>query len=236
MNSICTKHKLCSQVAPALKEVAPRPRLHLAGGCGRQTATRLSIVEHDIAKGICLSTVCRATKEAAGTQPTPAAVAEPTVEEVMNPDPIVLSVDMPIKEAVRLLLDKDVSGAPVVDKEHRLVGILSESDLIWKGAGAPQDHFIIPPVFIGFADAFVFLRDNKQFEDEVHKILAKTVGEAMTANPASVSPGTSMSDAATLMLSKKVNRLPVVENGKVVGVITRHDILRGMYASHNPLL
>lgn len=44
-----------------------------------------------------------------------------------------------------------------------------------QGAGAPQDHFVIPPIFIGFADAFIYLRDNKKFEDEVHKILAKTV-------------------------------------------------------------
>jgi hypothetical protein len=47
--------------------------------------------------------------------------------------------------------------------------------LLLQGAGAPQDHFIIPPIFLGFADAYVYLRDNKQFEDEVHKILAKTV-------------------------------------------------------------
>jgi hypothetical protein len=47
--------------------------------------------------------------------------------------------------------------------------------VVVQGAGAPQDHFIIPPIFLGFADAYVYLRDNKQFEDEVHKILAKTV-------------------------------------------------------------
>jgi hypothetical protein len=52
-----------------------------------------------------------------------------------------------------------------------------------QGAGRPEDHFIIPPVFIGFADAFIYLRDNKRFDEEVHKILAKTVRRrANTAN------------------------------------------------------
>ena len=53
----------------------------------------------------------------------------------MNPRPVLLSDAMPIKEAVHLLLEKDVSGAPVVDAAGKLVGVLSESDLIWKGAG-----------------------------------------------------------------------------------------------------
>jgi CBS domain-containing protein len=153
---------------------------------------------------------------------------DPPVSKVMAENPVILRDDMPVKEAVQLLLEKDISGVPVVDKNGKLVGVLSESDLIWKGAGAPQDHFIIPPLFIGIADAFVYLRDNKQFEEECHKILAKTVREAMTVNVVSISSTESMSSAAKLMLQKKVNRLPVVDGGVVVGVITRHDILKGM--------
>lgn len=154
----------------------------------------------------------------------------------MTPDPIVLNAKMPIKEAVKVMLDNKISGAPVVDDAGHLVGILSESDLLWKGAGAPLDHYIIPPVFIGFADAFIYLRDNEKFEEEVHKILAKTVSEAMNSHPLSVPPSTSTSEAAQLMLKKGINRLPIVEEGKVVGVLTRQDILRGMFASGSPFL
>jgi CBS domain-containing protein len=50
----------------------------------------------------------------------------------------------------------DVSGAPVVDAEGALVGVLTESDIVWKGAGAPEDHFVVPPVFIGFAEATIW--------------------------------------------------------------------------------
>eukprot|EP00775_Hariotina_reticulata_P009937 gene9937-10092_t len=137
------------------------------------------------------------------------------------------------------MLEANVAGAPVVNDKGQLIGILSEADIIWKGVGRPEDHFIIPPVFIGFADAFIYLRDNKRFDEEVHKILAKTVGEAMVGKEKviSVKPTMAMSEAAHLMLHHDVNLLPVVEDeNQVVGVVTRHDILRGIYASKSPFL
>lgn len=155
----------------------------------------------------------------------------------MNPHPVLLRANMPIKEAVHVMLDADVSGAPVVDEAGHLMGVLTEKDLIWKGAGAPEDHFIIPPIFIGFAEATVWLRDNHAFEEEAHKILAKTVAEAMAKEHlVSVTPTTPMSDAARLMLKHDINLLPVQEGGKVVGICTRHDVLRGLYSSHSPFL
>mmetsp|Transcript_15299 Transcript_15299/g.38140 ORF Transcript_15299/g.38140 Transcript_15299/m.38140 type:complete len:210 (-) Transcript_15299:322-951(-) len=164
--------------------------------------------------------------------------ADATVEEIMIPkgSMVMLKPTMTCKEAARILLEKDVSGAPVVDESGALLGVLSESDLIWKGAGAPLDHTIIPPVYIGAFDLLIALNDNKQTEEELHKILAKTVKEAMTTKVVTIGPSATMAQAAQLMLAKKVNRLPVVESGKCVGVITRHDVLRGMVAAHSPFL
>jgi CBS domain-containing protein len=161
------------------------------------------------------------------------------VEEVMNPRPVLLQEDMSIKDAVHTMLDANIAGAPVVNKSGQIVGVLTEADVIWKGAGKPEDHFIIPPVFIGALDAYVFLRDNKAFEEETHKILARTVKDAMVGKDkvVTVKPGAPMSEAAQLMVHNDVNLLPVVEaSGSVVGIVTRHDILRGLYASDNPLL
>lgn len=161
---------------------------------------------------------------------------EPTVEEVMTPHPTMLQADMNVRDAVHVLLEQDISGAPVVDASGKLVGVLSESDLIWKGAGVPQDHYLLPPVFLGFADAFIAIRDNPKIEEEVHKILARTVRDAMTAKVEVATPSMPMSEAASLMLARQINMLPVVEGGKVVGVLTRHDVLRGIYASKSPFL
>lgn len=161
------------------------------------------------------------------------------VEEVMNPHPVLLQEEMSIKDAVHTMLDANIAGAPVVNSAGRIVGVLTEADVIWKGAGKPEEHFIIPPVYIGAFDAFLFLRDNKAFEEETHKILARTVKDAMINKDKvfTVKPSALMSDAAQLMLHNDVNLLPVVEeDGSVVGIVTRHDILRGIYASKNPLL
>lgn len=180
----------------------------------------------------------RAVSDTARPAGKESATGEPLVEEIMNPHPVLLRADMAIKEAVHKMLEADVSGAPVVDGEGKLVGVLTDKDLIWKGAGAPEDHFIIPPVFIGFAEATVWLRDNAAFEREAHKILAKTVSEAMSpsAQLVSAAPSTPMSEAARTMLHHDINLLPVAEGGRVVGVVTRHDVLRGLYASHSPYL
>lgn len=175
------------------------------------------------------------TRAAAGGVTT----QEVLVEEVMNPKPVLLQDDMSIKDAVHTMLDANIAGAPVVNNSGQIVGMLTEADVIWKGAGKPEDHFIIPPIYIGALDAYMFLRDNKAFEEETHKILARTVKDAMLGKDkvVTVKPNSLMSDAAQLMLHNDVNLLPVVEkDGSVVGIVTRHDILRGIYASKNPLL
>jgi CBS domain-containing protein len=161
------------------------------------------------------------------------------VEEIMNPKPVLLQEDMSIKDAVHTMLDADIAGAPVVNKSGQIIGVLTEADIIWKGAGRPDEHFIVPPVYIGALDAYLFLRDTKAFEEETHKILARTVGDAMVGKEklVTIKPSSLMSDAAQIMLHNDVNLLPVVEaGGSVVGIVTRHDILRGIYASKNPLL
>lgn len=71
------------------------------------------------------------------------------------------------------MIEKDISSGPVTDNEGKLVGLLTESDILWKGAGVPEDHFLIPPVFIGAFDLFFYLKDDKAVEEEVKKILAR---------------------------------------------------------------
>eukprot|EP00955_Chlamydomonas_euryale_P058216 357001-Chlamydomonas_euryale.AAC.8 len=100
-----------------------------------------------------------------------------------------------------------------------------------------MEHYLVPPVYIGAFDLFFFLQDNVAVQDELRKVLAKRVEDAMTTNCVSIVANASMADASRLMLAKKVNSLPVVDGGKkVVGVVTRHDVLRALIASHSALL
>ena len=135
------------------------------------------------------------------------------------------------------MLSKKVSGAPVLDASgKKLVGVLSETDVLWKEAGAPADEWVIPPLMLPFVDQIVAWRDAGAFQSEVKKVLALTVGEAMTASPITVAPTMLLQEAAQLMLRKKVNRLPVVDfSGALVGLLTRTDVLKALAAGGGTL-
>lgn len=92
-----------------------------------------------------------------------------------------------------------------------------------------RDHFILPPVYLGLLDTFLYVRDEKALREETKKVLARSVGEAMSTNLVTITADSLLPTAADLMLTKKVNRLPVVDSDNhVIGVITRSDVLRGM--------
>ncbi len=149
--------------------------------------------------------------------------------QVMSREVFTVSPDTPIREAVKLFVEQRISGAPVVDSNNVLVGVLSESDLLWKEAGGPHDHFLVPPVYLGLLDTFIYVRDEKNLQQEMQKFLAQRVGEAMSTTLVTITEDAVLPTAADLMLTKKVNRLPVVDSdNKVIGLLTRSDVLRGM--------
>jgi CBS domain-containing protein len=143
-----------------------------------------------------------------------------TAKEIMTKEVITVGPETNIVEAVQLLLEKRVNGLPVVDGQGRVKGIICQSDLI-----AQQEKFPIPP-FIALLDGFIPLASYKNLEKEVKKIAAVSVEEAMTLNPVTVGPDTGLEEIATLMVSKNIHTLPVVEQGKLVGIIGNEDILR----------
>jgi CBS domain-containing protein len=194
------------------------------------------------------------TPRAAGADAS-ASSTEPTVEELMDPNAPVLREDTPLRDAARLFLQSNTQSAPVVDSSGALVGVLSESDLILKSSAVPEDHWLLPPVYIGVLDATLSLRDEAAWRGEVEKILARDVGHAMTRGGGkagkgggkaaskgqqaliTAAPHEAVGVAAGRMAHHRVNMLPVVDGeGRVVGTLTRHDVLRGLYATQNPLL
>jgi CBS domain-containing protein len=146
-----------------------------------------------------------------------------TVSDVMTHDPIVVRTGTPLKEAVQILAERRISGLPVVDQDDKLLGVISESDLMWQETG------MTPPAYIMFLDSVIYLQNPVTYERDLHKVLGQTVGEVMSKNPITISPEKSLKEAANIMHQKSVHRLPVVNgNGQVVGIITRGDIIRTM--------
>ena len=151
-----------------------------------------------------------------------------TVADVMSRDPVVVRVETPLNEAIQILAERHISGLPVVDDVGKLVGIISETDLMWQETG------VTPPAYIMFLDSVIYLKNPATYERDLHKALGQTVGEVMSKNPITISPDKTLREAATIMHDRSVHRLPVLDGtDQVIGILTRGDIIRAMAASQD---
>lgn len=149
-----------------------------------------------------------------------------TVADVMTRDPITAKPETPLNEVIKTLAEQRISGLPVVDEAGKLVGVISETDLMWRESGAT------PPPYIMLLDSVIYLENPNRYERELHKALGATVKEVMTDHHVvTIAPDKPLRDAAQLMHERKVHRLPVLNTeGRVIGILTRGDIVRAMAA------
>jgi len=120
--------------------------------------------------------------------------------------------DASLREAASVLVAHRVSGLPVVDEAGEVVGVLSETDIVMKASGGTEHN--------GYLSWFF----NSDVSGE--KVAAETVGQAMSSPALTITPDRTVHDAARIMIDERVNRLPVVRGGKLVGILTRSDIVR----------
>ncbi len=143
------------------------------------------------------------------------------VKDIMTQDIITVTPDMEIVAAAKILMDNHINGAPVVDEEGTLVGILCRDDLI-----SQQKKLPLPSFFI-VLDGLIPLTSTKHLEKEMAKIAATTVAQAMTPDPITVSPDTLIEEVASIMVDRKIHTIPVQdEDGCLVGIVGKEDILR----------
>jgi CBS domain-containing protein len=148
-----------------------------------------------------------------------------TVADVMTLNPVTVNPQTSLKEAIKLLAEKKISGLPVVDEAGKLIGIISETDLMWQETGVDTPPYII------LLDSVIYLQNPARYEKEIHKVLGQTVSEVMSDKPITIESNRLVKDAAHIMHEKQVRRLPVLdEQQQLVGIITRGDIIRMMAA------
>ena len=143
-----------------------------------------------------------------------------TVKDIMTREVITISPETEIAQAAQLLLTNRINGVPVVNDAGELVGILCQSDLIIQ-----QKNIPIPSLFT-LLDGFIPLSSSKKIDREVEKIAATKVEDAMTANPVTVNPDTGIEEVAAFMVEKNYHTLPVVDGGKLVGIVGKEDVLK----------
>lgn len=137
----------------------------------------------------------------------------------MTSDVYAVREHVAIPVVARTMREHDISGLPVVDAEDRLVGIITEMDLV------SHEIQVDAPTFVPFLDA-VFRMPGDTSEDDFRRVLATSAGELMTTPVYSVTVDATVREVATLMFERRVNPVPVLDHqNRVVGIVSRSDIV-----------
>jgi len=143
-----------------------------------------------------------------------------TVADIMTKEVITVRTDTTIRELAELFVTNRISSLPVVDADGRLIGVVTESDLV------DQNKNVHLPTVISLFDWVIYLESEKSLEKELQKMGGRTVADIYQHEVVSIVPTASISTAADQMSNHHVNALPVVDNGTLVGIVARIDIIR----------
>ena len=137
------------------------------------------------------------------------------IRELMTRDVATVTPETTLREVARLLTERGISGVPVVDPDGAVVGVVSEADVLVKERGPERRP----------AGRFAWFTDGRDPAADA-KAAARTAAEAMTSPALTIRPERPASAAARLMIERGINRLPVVKDGALVGIVTRADLVR----------
>jgi CBS domain-containing protein len=150
-----------------------------------------------------------------------------TIAEVMTSPVLTVRRDTPLKDVARLLIDNGVNGLPVVDDDGTVAGVVSEADFLVKEQGAGEiQHRRLARLF----------GETTETLHQIDVVGARTAGDAMTTPPITIEAARPIREAAAVMTSRRVNRLPVVADGRLVGIVTRADLVRAYVRTDEELV
>jgi CBS domain-containing protein len=144
-----------------------------------------------------------------------------TVADIMDRDAPTVSPETSAEDVVRRFREEDVPALPVVNEGGRVVGIITERDLVI----ADEEGDLHIPHYIELFGGLVFLESLRKFEQRLRKAVAATASDLMTPDPVTIAPDAPVREAARLIAERDHNRLPVVEHGRYVGIVARADVL-----------
>ena len=149
-----------------------------------------------------------------------------TVRDIMETSVVTVYPEDTIENVIHTMRDHELPAIPVVNEGDRCVGIITEADLIMGGEEADL-HL---PHYIELFGGMVFLESTKKFEERLRKAIASTARDVMTEDPVTIEPDATVAEAGRMIAEHKHNRLPVVQHGRLIGVVTRVDVLDALTA------
>jgi CBS domain-containing protein len=143
-------------------------------------------------------------------------------KDIMTTEVVKVHPGDTVDEVIKLLLDNRISGIPVVDDDDIVVGVVTEADLL------VRSQKLHVPSYIQILGGIIYLDDPGDLKEELRKLAAVKVEDMMTANPVTVEEDTLVDEIATIMSDEGINRIPVVRNERIVGIVSRADIIRSL--------
>jgi len=140
--------------------------------------------------------------------------------DIMTAEVLTVTCETTVAELAGLLMDNKIGGAPVVDESGGLLGVVTESDLI------DQKKNVHIPTVVTILDSVIYLENPDKMEKEIKKMAGATVGDIYSKDIVTVEKTTSIDEIATIMSEQGVHTLPVVQDGKLIGVIGKQDIIK----------
>lgn len=150
-------------------------------------------------------------------------------KDVMSKEVLALKPTASLREAAITLSDEGVGGCPVVDDTGRIVGMLSEVDILEALKTKHKELRMLMPPEILFGISFVEIVKEREALAAFKEVEGRTVADVMTKKIHAVRSEDKVERAIELMVQHKIHRVPVVDGGKVVGIVTRGDVLRGFF-------
>jgi len=140
--------------------------------------------------------------------------------EIMNKEVITIQEDSSIEEVARILTENNISGAPVINKNGKIVGMVTEGDLLHKETNPRV------PAFLSILGSFIYVSGVERYREDFKKLAATITSEIMTTELITVSGDVEIDDVADLMIEHNIKRVPVVEKDTIIGIISRADIIK----------
>jgi CBS domain-containing protein len=142
------------------------------------------------------------------------------VKEIMTKDVVSVNRNSTIDEIAQTLIDNNVSGLPVLSDGGYLVGVVTEGDLLRREMSPRL------PEFINILGAVIYYHGVERYNEDFKKILAQTASDIMTEDLITVKEETDISEVARLMLNNNIKQIPVVDGSKLIGIVSRADIVK----------
>lgn len=155
------------------------------------------------------------------SQITPGA-AKKRVGDFMTEEVLKVYEDTPINQIARLMSENGISGIPVVDQDDHVLGVITELDLIVRNTRFKMPNFVM------ILDSVIYFETPKRFRERLKHTLGVTAQEIMSKPASTITTEATIEDLAELMVDRRMNPIPVVKDDRLVGIISRSDIIRLM--------